>query len=229
MCPRTACSITPTGESCQSGIESGASKAATAISPRSGPARRARQTSFAETQGTDLRNRVPRVWLDAGPRPLDRTDGLVPERPDRGQPDHDWEDYRTNWESTPVASLLQPDVWQYEVAPWPERVFGGRYPKKTNPQEREPIPPAYATELQTVFNALNDLPKRASAGIVARRAWASLRADRSMFQRGEPAPSEPALEPCVRSGPALVEARDAGCARRVGEHHVARVTRKTSP
>ncbi len=29
-----------------------------------------------------------------------------------------------------TASLLQPEVWRYEVAPWPERVFGGRYPKR---------------------------------------------------------------------------------------------------
>ena len=48
-----------------------------------------------------------------------------------------WEDYRVNWESTLVASLLQPDVWRYEVAPWPERVFGGSYPKKAQREERE--------------------------------------------------------------------------------------------
>jgi len=30
---------------------------------------------------------------------------------------HDWKDYRSNWESTLVASLLHPEVWQYEVAP----------------------------------------------------------------------------------------------------------------
>jgi hypothetical protein len=44
-------------------------------------------------------------------------------------PGHDWTDYRSNWESTLTASLLQSDVWRYEVAPWPERVFGGRYPR----------------------------------------------------------------------------------------------------
>ena len=32
-----------------------------------------------------------------------------------------------------VASLLQPDVWRFEVAPWPERVFGGHYPKPGKP------------------------------------------------------------------------------------------------
>ena len=37
--------------------------------------------------------------------------------PIEDNPNHDWEDYRVNWESTLVASLFQPEVWQYEVAP----------------------------------------------------------------------------------------------------------------
>ena len=37
--------------------------------------------------------------------------------PVEDNPDHDWTDYRVNWESTMVASLLQPDVWRFEVAP----------------------------------------------------------------------------------------------------------------
>ena len=37
--------------------------------------------------------------------------------PVEDNPRHDWTDYRGNWESTLVASLLQPDVWKYEVAP----------------------------------------------------------------------------------------------------------------
>ena len=113
--------------------------------------------------------------------------------PIEDNPDHDWEDYRTNWESTLVASLLQPDVWQYEVAPWPERVFGGRYPKKANPQEREPIPPAYATELQTVFNALNDLRQTSVRWDCGTEGLGVLVSDSLMFQRGEPAPSDPHL------------------------------------
>ncbi|HOY59148.1 MAG TPA: hypothetical protein PK640_13570 [Verrucomicrobiota bacterium] len=113
--------------------------------------------------------------------------------PIEDNPDHDWEDYRTNWESTLVASLLQPDVWQYEVAPWPERVFGGRYPKKGNPQEREPIPPAYAAELQTVFNALNDLRQTSVRWDCGTEGLGILVSDSLMFQRGDPAPSDPHL------------------------------------
>jgi hypothetical protein len=32
-----------------------------------------------------------------------------------------------------VASLLQPQVWRYEVMPWPERVWRGRYPSAADP------------------------------------------------------------------------------------------------
>ena len=110
--------------------------------------------------------------------------------PIEDNPDHDWEDYRVNWESTLVASLLQPDVWQYEVAPWPERVFGGRYPKRNNRQEREPIPPAYATELQTVFSSLNDLRQSQVEWDCGTTGLGVLVSDSLMFQRGEPSASD---------------------------------------
>jgi hypothetical protein len=110
--------------------------------------------------------------------------------PIEDNPDHHWEDYRVNWESTLVASLLQPEVWQYEVAPWPERVFGGRYPKKDNPQEREPIPTAYATELQIVFNALNDLKQSKVEWDCGTTGLGVVVSDSLMFQRGEPTPSD---------------------------------------
>ena len=74
--------------------------------------------------------------------------------PIEDNPLHDWADYRGNWESTLVASLLQPDVWQYEVAPWPERIFGGKYPRNG---DHKAIPPEYASELQVVMQALTDM------------------------------------------------------------------------
>lgn len=113
--------------------------------------------------------------------------------PVEDNPDHDWEDYRVNWESTLVASLFQPEVWQYEVAPWPERVFGGRYPKKGRREEREPIPPAYATELQTVMNALNDMKQERVSWDCGTTGLGVLVSDSLMFQRGDPSPSDPHL------------------------------------
>ncbi|HNQ87080.1 MAG TPA: hypothetical protein PKM73_00445 [Verrucomicrobiota bacterium] len=113
--------------------------------------------------------------------------------PVEDNPNHDWEDYRRNWESTLVASLLQPEVWQYEVAPWPERVFGGRYPSPGKPDQREGIPPAYATELQTVFHALHRLPHTRAAWDESSPRVGLLVSDSLMFQRGDPAPGDPHL------------------------------------
>jgi hypothetical protein len=113
--------------------------------------------------------------------------------PVEDNPNHDWEDYRVNWESTLVASLFQPEVWHYEVAPWPERVFAGTYPRKGRPEERESIPPAYATELQTVMNALNDMNQSRVEWDCGTMGLGVLVSDSLMFQRGDPTPSDPHL------------------------------------
>lgn len=113
--------------------------------------------------------------------------------PIEDNPDHDWTDYRNNWESTLTASLLQPDVWQYEVAPWPERVFNGRYPKSAKPEDQKPIPPGYATELQLVFNALKDMRQPRVEWECGSTGVGVVVSDSLMFQRGEPTPSDPWL------------------------------------
>lgn len=113
--------------------------------------------------------------------------------PVEDDPNHDWEDYRANWESTLVASLLQPEVWRYEVMPWPERVFAGRYPKKGRPQEREPMPEAYATELQTVLQALNQMNQPSCRWESGTPRLGIMVSDSLMFQRGDPNPSDPHL------------------------------------
>jgi hypothetical protein len=111
--------------------------------------------------------------------------------PIEDNPRHDWTDYRTNWESTLVASLLQPDVWQYEVAPWPERIFGGKYPRNVKPEDQKTIPPEYATELQVVMNALNDMKQADHAWDCGTRGIGVLISDSLMFQREQPTPSDP--------------------------------------
>jgi hypothetical protein len=108
--------------------------------------------------------------------------------PVEDNPDHDWPDYQANWESTLTASLFQPQVWRFEVAPWPERVFGGRYPSSS--PDPKPIPAAYATELQTVFNSLNDLKQDRVEWDCGTPGVGILISDSLMFERGAPAPSE---------------------------------------
>ncbi|MGC8640990.1 MAG: hypothetical protein ACP5XB_14080, partial [Isosphaeraceae bacterium] len=120
--------------------------------------------------------------------------------PVEDNPDHSWEDYRVNWECTVVASLLWPDVARYEVAPWPDRVFHGRYPtvdrtkrKPGEPVRKEPIPQPYATELVTVMNALNDMNQTEVKWHCGTRGIGVVVSDSMMFQRSEPNPSDPHL------------------------------------
>ena len=120
--------------------------------------------------------------------------------PIEDNPDHSWFDYRTNWESTLTASLLWPEVSKYEVMPWPERIVRGQYPtvdrahrKPGEPVAREPIPAAYATELLTVINALNDMNQPDIRWDCGTRGLGVLVSDSMMFQRGDPHPSDPDL------------------------------------
>ncbi|MDF2719316.1 MAG: hypothetical protein K0R28_6241, partial [Paenibacillus sp.] len=69
--------------------------------------------------------------------------------PIEDNPRYSWSDYRKNYRSTVVASLLHPGVNQYEVCPWPRRVFEGTYPTEDG-QGKESIPGDYATVLLTV-------------------------------------------------------------------------------
>lgn len=116
---------------------------------------------------------------------------------------HSWTDYRNNWESTLVAALLQPEVTRYEVLPWPERIFGPQslYPSE-EPSASVPnpaktlIPPAYETELQTVFHALSEVPKPDSNTrweSVGTEGVGVLVSDTLMFQRAAPDASDERL------------------------------------
>ena len=113
--------------------------------------------------------------------------------PIEDNPNHDWNDYRSNWESTLTASLFQPDVAKFEVAPWPERIFAGRYPRSAPRAEQKPIPPSYATELQVVFHALNDMKQAQTEWDCGTPGIGALVSDSLMFQRGQPTPSDPHL------------------------------------
>jgi hypothetical protein len=110
--------------------------------------------------------------------------------PIEDNPNHDWDDYKRNWECTLTASLFQPEVSQFEVAPWPERIFGGRYPRSAKPEDRKSIPPSYAAELQTVMNALNDMKQKRVEWDAGTGGIGVLVSDSLMFERGDPMPSD---------------------------------------
>ncbi len=92
----------------------------------------------------------------------------------------DWEDYRRNYLSTVTASLLHPRVNDFEICPWPTRVFTEKYPKNT--ENAEPIPGAYASILNNMFQTLGTLEategETGQIGIVM--------ADSQLFQRQYP-------------------------------------------
>ena len=121
--------------------------------------------------------------------------------PIEDNPNHSWTDYKRNWESTLVASLLQPDVSSYEILPWPDRIFGPRAlrpstePTEANPKpQRTFIPAEYETELQTVFHALgqmHDQPSRWQTS--GTQGVGILVSDTLMFQRAQPLPSDAEL------------------------------------
>ncbi len=116
--------------------------------------------------------------------------------PIEDNPRYTWDNYRFNWESTLTASLLWPQVWRFEVMPWPERIFHGRYPSKDrhrDPNSGEPLPTAYGTELMTVINALNDMDQPEIEWTCGTQGVGVVVADTLMFQRGGPAPSDPNL------------------------------------
>lgn len=107
--------------------------------------------------------------------------------PVEDNPRHTWTDYRSNWESTLTASLLQPEVWRYEIMPWPQRIFYGRHATATQPSHRQPIPPEYATELQAVISAMGDMKQPPGATRweeCGTQGTGVLVSDTLMFQRG---------------------------------------------
>lgn len=69
----------------------------------------------------------------------------------------DWADYKRNYEATFTAKLLYPMVADYEVMPWPERIYTHPY-QVANSTEKVLIPKYYSTQMQVMINSLNDIP-----------------------------------------------------------------------
>ena len=83
-------------------------------------------------------------------------------------PAYTWENYRYNYQKTAIASLLNPDIWHYEICPWPTRVFEGKYPRyqpriaqkdetSFDVPESRSIPDDYRTFLSSMFQLFGDM------------------------------------------------------------------------
>lgn len=68
-----------------------------------------------------------------------------------------WDDYKRNYQATFTAQLLYPMVADYEVMPWPNRIYLGKF-KLENDTIKQPISKDYATQMQVMVNALNEMP-----------------------------------------------------------------------
>jgi hypothetical protein len=128
--------------------------------------------------------------------------------PIEDDPNHDWADYKYNYESTVLASLLFPEVSTFEVMPWPDRIFKEKYSKSKEEKETKVnIVPEYGTELLTVINTLNDMRQSDTKWISNNYPVGIIVSDTLMFQRAEPDASDPQLNcffgiatPLVKNG-----------------------------
>ena len=69
----------------------------------------------------------------------------------------DWLDYKLNYQATFTAQLLYPTIADYEVMPWPDRIYEGLY-RVAGIDCRDRIPRHYSTQMQVMINTLNDMP-----------------------------------------------------------------------
>lgn len=70
----------------------------------------------------------------------------------------DWADYKKNYQATFTAKLLYPNNNNYEVMPWPDRIYEGLYRTSANSEEKARIPRFYSTQMQVMINTLNNMP-----------------------------------------------------------------------
>ncbi|MBN1925273.1 MAG: hypothetical protein JW798_05500 [Prolixibacteraceae bacterium] len=70
----------------------------------------------------------------------------------------DWADYRRNYQATFTAKLLYPNIANYEVMPWPDRIYEGLYKISADSDQKARIPRFYSTQMQVMINTLNSMP-----------------------------------------------------------------------
>lgn len=92
-----------------------------------------------------------------------------------------WDDYKRNYQATFTAKLMYPTVDNYEIMPWPERIYMGKYKLENNPVPQR-ISPPYATQVQVMVNSLNDIP-RSDNRLNGSRGIGILLGNSMMFQR----------------------------------------------
>lgn len=100
----------------------------------------------------------------------------------------DWQDYKRNYQATFTAQLLYPQIADYEVMPWPDRIYEGLYRVSANSKEKARIPRFYSTQMQVMINTLNNMPLSDNR-VSGSQDVSVLMANSLMFQRS-PQPVE---------------------------------------
>ena len=70
----------------------------------------------------------------------------------------DWIDYKNNYQATFTAQLFYPNISDYEVMPWPDRIYEGLYRTSAESDKKDKIPRFYSTQMQVMINSLNHMP-----------------------------------------------------------------------
>jgi hypothetical protein len=105
--------------------------------------------------------------------------------PIEDNPNYTWKNYKENYFEIVTASLLHPYVSNYEICPWPNRVFNGTYPAE-NGNGKESIPKEYATILLNLMHTLGNMEQEDVYWEGKNSEIGVLLADSSMFQRNYP-------------------------------------------
>jgi hypothetical protein len=92
-----------------------------------------------------------------------------------------WDYYKRNYQATFTAELMYPGVDNFEVMPWPNRIYLGKF-KVEGFDKPQPIAPAYATQMQVMVNSLNDLPVSTNT-VKGSKGVGVLLSNSMMFQR----------------------------------------------
>jgi hypothetical protein len=92
-----------------------------------------------------------------------------------------WDYYKRNYQATFSAELMYPSVDNFEVMPWPNRIYMGKF-KVQGFDKPQPIAPEYATQMQVMVNSLNDLPLSTNS-VKGSRGVGVLLSNSMMFQR----------------------------------------------
>jgi len=122
----------------------------------------------------------------------------------------DWPYYKQNYQATFTAQLLFPNIDNYEVMPWPDRIYERLYytsahykkgggiegsqhldlidPANADKNKKERIPRFYSTQMQVMINSLNQMPLSPNR-ISGSPGVSVLMANSLMFQRA-PEPVE---------------------------------------